>query len=200
MNIFYLDNNTKQAARWHCDDHVRKMMVEYAQLLSTAHRVLDGTPCTVSKWCYNKKQKQWFIKHNYKHYHLDDDFYDHRGILVPSRCNKYLAAHVNHPSTIWTRTNSGNYKWLWSLLDELSLQYITRYVKEHKVEHSGLLRRLYSLPSNLPHQSATPVPQCMPDKYKVKDDPVSAYRQFYVFDKSRFAKWDYTFVPGWYHV
>ncbi len=41
MNIFYLNNNTKQCAIETCDKHVVKMIVESAQLLSTAHRVLD---------------------------------------------------------------------------------------------------------------------------------------------------------------
>lgn len=42
MNIFYLDRNPRKAARMHCDKHVVKMILEYAQLLSTAHHVLDG--------------------------------------------------------------------------------------------------------------------------------------------------------------
>ena len=42
MNIFYLHEDAKIAAQWHCDKHVVKMIVETAQLLSTAHRVLDG--------------------------------------------------------------------------------------------------------------------------------------------------------------
>lgn len=41
MNIFYLDRETGPAARYHCDRHVTKMILEYAQLLSTAHRVID---------------------------------------------------------------------------------------------------------------------------------------------------------------
>ena len=43
MNIFYLDSNAKTSAEMHLDKHVSKMLVEYAQLMSTAHRVLDGT-------------------------------------------------------------------------------------------------------------------------------------------------------------
>ena len=43
MNIFYLSKNWKRAAGMHCDKHCVKMLVEYAQLLSTAHRVVDGT-------------------------------------------------------------------------------------------------------------------------------------------------------------
>lgn len=42
MNIFYLSGDAEQAARMMCDKHVVKMIVETAQLLSTAHHVLDG--------------------------------------------------------------------------------------------------------------------------------------------------------------
>lgn len=42
MNIFYLHNDPKQCAEMHCDKHVVKMIVETAQLLSTAHHVLDN--------------------------------------------------------------------------------------------------------------------------------------------------------------
>jgi hypothetical protein len=42
VNIFFLDTDTKQCAKYHCDKHVVKMILEYCQLLSTAHRVLDG--------------------------------------------------------------------------------------------------------------------------------------------------------------
>ncbi len=41
MNIFFLDTDTKQCAKYHCDKHVVKMILEYCQLLSTAHRLLD---------------------------------------------------------------------------------------------------------------------------------------------------------------
>ena len=42
MNVFYLDKNPQSAAAMHCDKHCVKMILEYAQILSTAHRVLDG--------------------------------------------------------------------------------------------------------------------------------------------------------------
>lgn len=42
MNIFYLCFDQDQCAKEHVDKHVVKMILEYAQLLSTAHRVLDG--------------------------------------------------------------------------------------------------------------------------------------------------------------
>lgn len=42
MNIFFLHSNVYECARAHCDKHVVKMILETAQLLSTAHHVLDG--------------------------------------------------------------------------------------------------------------------------------------------------------------
>lgn len=43
MNIFYLDADPELAAQAQCNKHVVKMIVETAQLLSTAHRMLDGS-------------------------------------------------------------------------------------------------------------------------------------------------------------
>ena len=42
MNIFVLDRDPYKAAEMMCDKHVVKMILESAQMLSTAHRVLDG--------------------------------------------------------------------------------------------------------------------------------------------------------------
>lgn len=41
MNIFFLDKDPKLCSQYHCDKHLVKMVLETAQLLSTAHRVLD---------------------------------------------------------------------------------------------------------------------------------------------------------------
>ena len=42
MNIFYLNRDPIIAAQMMCDKHVVKMILESAQMLSTAHRVCDG--------------------------------------------------------------------------------------------------------------------------------------------------------------
>ena len=63
MNIFYLDNHTHRCAKQHCDKHVVKMIIEYAQLLSTAHRVIDGIEYTdLSK--NGRKIKRWKMVKN----------------------------------------------------------------------------------------------------------------------------------------
>ena len=45
MNIFFLDRSATLAAQYHCDKHVVAMVRETAQILSTAHRVLDPDQC-----------------------------------------------------------------------------------------------------------------------------------------------------------
>ncbi len=42
MNIFVLEDCPVKAAEVQCDKHVVKMIVESGQMLSTAHRMLDG--------------------------------------------------------------------------------------------------------------------------------------------------------------
>lgn len=41
MNIFFLDTDVKRCAEYHCDKHVVKMVLETAQLLCSAHHVID---------------------------------------------------------------------------------------------------------------------------------------------------------------
>lgn len=38
MNLFYLDENPKLCAKYHCDKHVVKMILEYGQLLSGSYK------------------------------------------------------------------------------------------------------------------------------------------------------------------
>lgn len=47
MNIFALDQSPKLSATYHTDKHVVKMILESAQMLSTAHRIIEGD--TISK-------------------------------------------------------------------------------------------------------------------------------------------------------
>ena len=42
MNIFRLSNDAYECAEMHCDKHVVKMLLETAQMLSTAWRMTDS--------------------------------------------------------------------------------------------------------------------------------------------------------------
>lgn len=163
----------------HLDKHCVKMILESCQLLSTAHRILDGKECVeLSKT--GRKVKRW---------KLDDE---RESVL-------YSATHINHPSAVWCRTNSENYRWLWNLLAELCFEYTYRYERTHLCEQSGLVTALYNLPRNINTLDAfTEPPPAMPDYCKVKNDAVSSYRNYYINEKYGFAKWTKRETPIWY--
>ena len=109
MNIFYLSNDVQKCAEMHVDKHCVKMILEYAQLLSTAHRVLDGTlSIGVSKT--GRKQTRYVLP-------------DNRESIL------YASTHINHPSAIWCRKGIVQYRWLHNLLIELCKEYTYRYDK-----------------------------------------------------------------------
>ena len=175
VNIFYLDTDPKISAQMHCDKHVVKMIIEYAQLMSTAHRVLDGDEYTgLTK--NGRKIKRW---------RLDDERED--GLMK--------ASHVNHPSNIWTRSSYNNYLWLYYMWRALCCEYTHRYGKRHACEAYAPL--LQNTPKNIPAKELTPVPQAMPDDVKILGDSRSAYRNYYIKYKNGFANWTKRAKPEW---
>lgn len=63
MNIFYLHPDPKKCAEMHLDKHCVKMILEYSQLLSTAHRVLDGIDNVLPDNRNNYLYKSAFVNH-----------------------------------------------------------------------------------------------------------------------------------------
>jgi len=57
VNIFYLDRSPVVAAQMMCDKHVVKMILESAQMLSTAHRVCNGDDYADSAGLYKMAHK-----------------------------------------------------------------------------------------------------------------------------------------------
>ena len=54
MNIFHLHKDPKICAKYHCDKHVVKMILETAQMLSTAYRRNFGNNNDLYKTAYPK--------------------------------------------------------------------------------------------------------------------------------------------------
>lgn len=176
MNIFYIDHDPVQAAQWMVDKHVVKMILESAQLLSTAHRVLDGHEFQ-DKSKTGRKVRRWV---------LDDS----RDAVV------YTATHINHPSAIWCRESVENYNWLVDHFFALMQEYTYRYNKTHKC-FGDLSYMLQSPPNNLKEWDWTPMPSAMADEYKISDDPLTNYRNYYKIGKSNMHKWTNRKPPEW---
>lgn len=179
MNIFYLHDNPITAAQMHCDKHTIKMILESAQMLSTAHRLIDGTMYT-EKNINGRSIKRW---------RLPDD----RETIL------YKAAHVNHPCSIWVRKNSANYMWLYNHFIGLCNEYTHRYGKIHKSDR--LLREALSkLPKHIVRSDTMTDPAlAMLEECKVSDDPVECYRNYYETKQKRFSMaWTNRKVPDWF--
>ena len=68
MNIFVLDKNPRIAAEMHCDKHCVKMILETAQMLSTAHRVYDTPQAeNVYKQAHLNHHKSGELIHDLSH-------------------------------------------------------------------------------------------------------------------------------------
>ena len=156
MNIFFLSLDTKEAARWHHDQHVIKMVIESAQLLSTAWHVLNPE--------YVKREP------NGATFLLGG-----KRIFGPS--------HVNHPMAIWVRESTANYQYCWNLGLDLADEYYHRWGQFHSEPRrhntQTILETLGDIPPAIPEAvGITKPPLCMPDEYK-QDDPFKAYREYY---------------------
>jgi len=108
----------------------------------------------------------------------------------------YKHTHVNHPCTKWARESYKNYQWLLSHAFELCNEYTLRYGKIHKCQtiiqwcSDNVNKSLFN------KIEQTPFAQAMPDKYK-QNDTVSAYRNYYLNEKMKFAKWKNNDKPDW---
>lgn len=184
MNIFYLDKNPIIAAQMSCDKHVCKMIIESAQMLSTAHRIIDGIEY-YGKTANGRKIKRWK--------HPDNDLEQ----------SLYLGSHVKHPSTIWVMQSAYNYNWLYRHMIELNEQFKLRYNKT--VDHMTIQKLgniLRNPPKNISlNKIGTEPTPAMPDECKIPGDVVGSYRKYYIMKKREFATWrSPSIMPDWYRI
>lgn len=182
MNIFVLNSDPVIAAQMMCDKHIPKMIVESAQMLSTAHRLLDGKLTKRPSKSGKTMVKYWDL------YEGSDD--------LEAELTYYAAVHVGHPCTVWCRESSANYRWLWEHMRALCDEYTYRYTTDkepHKMHktHREVLWPLQSIPRNIPKKDLTEFAQAMKQypECMVPGNAVQAYQNYYHAAKP-FAKWE----------
>lgn len=174
MNCFYLSDCPVTAARHHSLVHVNKMLQEYAQMSSTAHRLLDGqlTELTYTNYKGELVTGEWYLH--------PTDIITGNQVVKHHLCKH---THVNHPSSKWVRESSQHYYWMVTCGLELC-----RIWRKHKgVDHGYYQRYLYlgSAPVNLPDNGFTPPPFCGDED--LRDFPViKAYQHLM---RRKFIDW-----------
>ena len=184
MNIFILDYDPVKAARMQCNKHICKMVTESGQMLSTAHRMLDG----VIEKRPSKSGKRMV------------NYYKHPDADLEARL--YNAVHFHHPCTVWTMESSANYRWHFTHFIALCNEYKYRYGKEHMTDNK-MRRLLAQYPKNIPNKKQTPfalamgaAPECVNS-----NDPVQSYRTFYQTKQDRFKMvWTKREIPEWFKM
>jgi hypothetical protein len=173
MNIFALSPIPSVAAKFHCDNHINKMLIESAQMLSTTWHVMAPDDVKINQagdWC------------------------------IASTGNKiYKPYQPNHPCNKWVRECRENYLWLVTLAHYLGEQFKVRFGKPHGT--SRIVSHLRYPPNQLPLSGSnmiTPFAQVMPEEYQKLNDPVTAYRNYYRAEKAYFATWTNIEVPYWF--
>ena len=188
MNIFVLSKDPQEAARFHCNKHVVKMILESSQMLCTSHwmHLLESKGKKLTDFKRVRDAQQWLFENTPKE-------------AQPP----WKMSHVRHPCTIWTNKNISNYMWHLNLCESLLTEYTLRYKKNHKSEVVAKWLRK-NIPVNIESAELTNFVVCMKDEYKIYQedsrlDPVASYRNYYLKDKVRFAKWEpHANTPSWF--
>lgn len=106
MNIFYLDHDPCEAARMQCDRHVVKMILETAQLLSTAHAELDGESPAYKPTHKNHPSAVWVrssaaaYRWAWRHLEALGHEYTRRYGNVHKTIREHLGTLANYPKAI----------------------------------------------------------------------------------------------------
>ena len=92
----------------------------------------------------------------------------------------YKTAHLNHPSTIWVRSDALHYYWTYDYMMALGKLYTERYGKFHLT-----IEKCHDVLSHLPEEIPDrgkweDPPQCMSDEFKVKNNSIQAYWNYYI--------------------
>ena len=100
----------------------------------------------------------------------------------------YKQAHLNHPSTVWTRHSKSTYMWLYNHMMALGDEYTKRYGKTHLsiIKCKDFLAKP---PVHIQGDEFVQPPQAMPDEYK-DECSIKAYWNYYIGEKHIVANKD----------
>ena len=93
----------------------------------------------------------------------------------------YKQAHLNHPSTVWTRRSKSTYMWLYDHMMALGNEYTKRYGKTH-LSITKCKDFLAIPPRHIQGDDWCQPPQAMPDEYK-DECSIQAYWNYYIGEK-----------------
>jgi len=110
----------------------------------------------------------------------------------------YKLSHKNHPCSIWVRESLSNYLYLCDLGLELCKEYTYRYGKRHKSQ--DIIEWCLLNKPNIHDVDFTSPPLAMGDEFKIGNDVIESYRNYYIKAKKSFAVWKNRNIPEWFQT
>lgn len=190
MGIFYLDDDPTVTAQAHCDRHLGRMLLDTAQILSTAWQVLarqhEGAAWVQALECdwSQPQQDTPFCELSWLHTRL---------------CGGriYRAHHETHPCVAWAALYGGNYAWLYRLGSALLDEYTYRFNRIHAC--TPVMRTLELLPPPLldTQHMWCDAPCVFPSEFIVGEDAVTNYQNYYRNCRSVIMNYTRRSEPTW---
>jgi hypothetical protein len=107
----------------------------------------------------------------------------------------YKSTHVKHPCVEWAAKSLDNWRWLRKLTEELNKEYKRRFNKIRNHASYDVVKKLKE--PLITTYGITSRPQCMPEILQVPNDPIMAYRLYYLTEKKNLLKWSNGPIPHW---
>lgn len=171
LNLFHVHEDPVECAKAYFDVHVGKILIESCQMLSTA----------VRHW---HKLRPGIAREDYVN-------------------SLYITTHPNHPMNVWVRASYEN--WFWTLEHAIALheEHQSRFARTHATYGNCLAYLMHESINQLMVQALpyykTPIPRCMPERYRVSANVILCYRYYYRYGKdSVFHRWTYRPEPAWF--
>lgn len=183
MNIFPFHKCPMQSALELDDVRKNKMILESAQMLSTAIRLLTGTHFKVRSNSGKTMVSHWVLP--------DEDW----------ELAIYKTNHINHPCAIWARESRGNFKWLLSWMSHLYLQKVGPHKSAELIPYFDE----YAFVGKFPSEKLTPFVNCARNEgrgvdYSDVEDVHEAYQR-YMSDRWKETNitlsWKHGVEPEW---
>lgn len=174
MNLFFLSWDPEKCARYHFDRHVVKMILELAQMLCTAHHVLNPNTLVGGYKATHKNHPtcKW-VREHYNNY-----IFCCR--VAIELCNEYFYRYGQHKSPQKQHSSRKLIEWLLINPPANISKSAPKYIR---------------LPTGC---RITLPPQAMPNEYK-RDNPVEGYRVYYQSEmKAHLRTWKDREVPEWF--
>jgi len=151
MNIFVLDEHPQQAAQWHCDKHVVKMILESAQLMCSVYHLNDieapyklthkNHPCAI--WARESLGNfKWLLRHSKA---LTEEYYE-----------RYNKIHKSETVIRWCEENINKLKFPREHMTPFALAMPDEYkratpVQSYREYYKEGKKHLHSWKRNHPH-------------------------------------------------